>query len=550
MVSQHEDRFDRTDGALGSDYLIACGNATIFDGAVLPVTDGSGNSGMSPQLEGQTDEKTQVLFVAESMDSRNYVARAVWSHDPEILGERPLSELPTLTTTDPSVTILVRMTKDPMLVELGRAQDPACYDQGYGVRITCPRSGALPVMKLVKLMPPARPPGVARPSSTEPDGAVVIASKTLTASDLILDPDWDETGDAPYRGFFQETRIRVRRSDDRVILEVFHNDRSMNSPILEHTDQQQPAWGDVGVPGFEFLSPQLVTQPVGVSPFELAALPIMRVHIFGVQTIKDFHRPSVVIPSNQWTYDRVVDRVILLVEKNGDARYTATGSGTKRDTYLGFVIETENHIMREVGYYPWSAREQNVFLRDEVETYDLPADLNTLNFIRPSWDAMPLEEVQDRFFARSLAGVQRSGGRPRAFRMVGESMDDRPRIAVYPTPVIDPTGATADDHLIVEYFARAIYPSEPDMQLPLVPQHHMDVLTYGSAAHALLLDQDSANAQMFARTFATKLAGLKRDAHRIVSKPEAMRSAADVSLPVTKSRIPILRATQLENFLP
>ena len=30
------------------------------------------------------------------MDSHDYALRAIWSHDPEILGERPLSDLPAL----------------------------------------------------------------------------------------------------------------------------------------------------------------------------------------------------------------------------------------------------------------------------------------------------------------------------------------------------------------------------------------------------------------------------------------------------------------------
>ncbi len=120
--------------------------------------------------------------------------------------------------------------------------------------------------------------------------------------------------------------MRIRRADSQAIIEVYLNDRNMNTPVLEVTDQEDPIWGVAGVPGFEFLSPELDVQPAGASPFELAALPIMRCHLFEVQTVKDFHRPASVVPSNLWTYDRVIDRVILLVEKDGDATFAPTHS--------------------------------------------------------------------------------------------------------------------------------------------------------------------------------------------------------------------------------
>lgn len=552
MTSSFRDRFDRVDGPIGGNYLVPCGQVTIFDGAVLPVTDGEGNSGLSPVLDGTTDEKTQVFYVAEAMDRRDYVVRCVWSHDSSILGERPLSDLLTLTDTDPAFTVLARMTKDPMLIDLGRDQDPACYDQGYGVRITCPRAGTVPTLKLVKYMPPAVPPGIARPTSTEPDGAVVLASVTLQAANLNLDPDWDSTGNPPYRGFVQETRIRIRRADQQVFVEVFHNDRNMNTPVLDYTDRQDPAWGDIGLPGFEFLSPRLTPQPANVSPYELAALPVMRCHLFEAQTIRAFSRPVSVTPSNVWSYRRVVERVILLVEKDGDARYTATGSGSKLDTYLQFVVEAESHIIREVGYWPWARRSGTVYLADGRSNYELPADVDLVSFIQPSWNSQPLNKVDPFLFHNRLAGIERTGGRPTAYRDEERSVNDRPVIRVSPVPTIGAAGtSTADDHLIVEYFARQIYPDDIDAQIPMVPQAHMDTLIYGATAHALLLDTDAKNAQQFAQTFASKLKGLKRMAHREVSaKQSVMRSASDVFIPNVRSRIPLLRATQLETLLP
>ena len=109
----------------------------------------------------------------------------------------------------------------------------------------------------------------------------------------------------------------------------------------------------------------------------------MRCHILEVQTIKALRRPVSVTPQNHWTYDRVIDRVILLVEKNGDARYTGTGAGTKRDIYLQFIVEAEDHIVRDVGYYEWARREANVRLKDSESFYELPEDVNLVGFIRP-----------------------------------------------------------------------------------------------------------------------------------------------------------------------
>lgn len=545
MTDLFRDKFDREDGEIGSNYTVACGNATIFDEAVLPVTDGSGNSGLSPQLAGTTRERTQVLYTADGMDSKDYSVRGVWSHDAEILGERPLSELPSLTASDPRFTLLARMTKDPMLVDLGRAQEPACYDQGYGLRVKCPRDGSAPILSIVKFMPPAVPPGIARPASSEPDGAQILASVTLQAMNLITDPEWDGTGNIQYQGYVQEIRLRIRRADNQVLLEAFLNDRNMNTPILEYTDHQDPTWGVVGVPGFEFLSPELLDQS-GNSPFNLVALPIMRCHLFEVQTVKDFHRPYSVVPSNLYTYDRCIDRVILLVEKNGDAKYGATGSGTRRDTYLGFIMEAEAHIIREVGYYEWLRKEARVFLDDERAEYELPADIGLINFIRPSWNSPPLREELDWRFANRI-GATRGGGMPRIYRRIGESVNNRPRISVYPVPSLS---ESAEVFLTIEYFARQIFPSEPDVELPLIPQEHIDVLVYGATAHALLLDTDQANAENFAKTFASKLQQLKRDAHRNVSgRQMVMKSAADLFIPDEHFNIPVTRAASLESLL-
>lgn len=551
MTQGFLDRFDREDGEIGSNYLIPCGDVTIFDQSVLPVDLDEIVSGLSPILDGTTDGKTQVLYNASPMDGPDYVVRGVWSHDAGLLGERELDELLSLASSDPSFTLLVRMEKDPMLVDLGRDQEPLCYDQGYGLRITCPRDGSAPVMKLVKFLPPALPPGIARPASTEIDGAQVLASVTLQRTNLNLDPADTGTGNPLYRGYVQESRLRIRRSDERVILEAFHNDRNMNTPILTYEDFQDPLWGSAGLPGFEFLSAVLQEQSAANSPFLLAAIPSMRCHLFQTQTVKDFKRPVSVQPENFYTYDRVVDRVVLLVEKNGDAKYTATGAGaTKRTAYLQFVVEAEAHIIREVGHFHWLFRERKVYLKDSRETYELPADLGLVRYIRPSWNSAPLGEIETWQFHQRLAGTQQTGGRPSVYTMGEESVDNRKTVKVWPIPTIEESGATADDHLIVGYFARQIYPNEPDVQIPLIPQEHIDVLSYLATAQALLLDTDDANAERFGKVAVAKLQQLKRDEYRKVSgRQTVMRSAADVHVPNVRSRIPLLRATQLETLL-
>ncbi len=204
---------------------------------------------------------------------------------------------------------------------------------------------------------------------------------------------------------------------------------------------------------------------------------------------------------------------------------------------------------REVGYYEWLRRSQKVYMADGKAVYELPADLGVLDFVRPSWNSVPLAEANEWRFHNRIAGIERTGGRPQLYRMEEQSVDNRLRIRVFPVPDVTNDTQTEDDHLIVEYFARQLYPDEPDVQVPLIPQEHIDVLAYGAAAHALLIDQNSANAQMFGQTFASKMSQLKRDAHRKVSDGHSvMRSVADEYKPNIRSRIPLLRSTQLETL--
>jgi hypothetical protein len=339
-----------------------------------------------------------------------------------------------------------------------------------------------------------------------------------------------------------------------VVLEAYLNDRNMNDTILSFTDQQDPLWGATGLPGFEFLSATSDPQPSGVSPFGLQGDSVMRCGLFQVETIKDFRRPVHVAPGNFFTYQRVTNRVIELVEKNGDARYTATGAGvTKIDTYLQFVLEAEADIIREEGYYHWLYRESRIYLTDGESTYELPEDIGLIEHVRPgNWTNTLLEEMTPAAFHTRMAGVLQSGGRPTVFTTDEESVNNRKRIVMFPIPSISNinTQDDGDPYAIVAYFARRLRPNEPDIQIPYVPQEHIDVLIYGATYHALLLDTDPQNAQAFGARYEKKLASLRRENNRKASsRRTVLRSAADVFVPAVQSRIPLLRSTSLEVLL-
>jgi hypothetical protein len=557
MTYRFIDKFDRTDGGIGTNYTVACGGVQISDEAVIPIDATQIVSGVSPILpDDVTAQKTQVFYTNETMNGPDYVVRTMWSHD-----GADASSLPSGVTQPPSFSSLARMTKDPVLYDLGVEEDPSCYDQGYGARVTFPLDGSAPILKIIKFMPLKRLPGSSRPSSTEVDGMVVLAQVTLGPDDLNLDPNFDVSnytvGDIlPYKGFWQDMRLRIRRQDNEVILEVYLNDRNLNQAKLTHTDRQDPLWGIIGLPGFEFLSATLAAQPAGVSPFSLAGLSLLRCGLFSVATFSDVRRPVRVTPGSFYTYREVVNRTILLVEKNGDAKYTATTGGqTKFDTYLRFVVEAESDILRKEGYFDWIRRSSKIYLADEVDIYELPEDLGEIEYVRPgNWNNPPLMGMTSWDFHQRLGGVDRSNGRPTIYTTAETGPNSRKQIRLFPVPA-DGSIATVpsdeeDPHIIVEYFARQIYPDEPDIQIPLIPQEHVDVLTYGAAAHAMLLDTDDANAQRFAGVYQSKLRDLRRANNRKVAGEHTIaRSAGDVIRPDARSRIPLLRSTQLESFV-
>lgn len=559
MVARFQDKFDRADGDIGTDYLVPCGGVLISDEAVVPIDLELVESGMSPVFPaGVTARKTQVFYNAAPVDSPDYVVRATFAHD----ATEPSGQAPEGTITEPSFTLLARFSKDPLLFDLGVEEEPLCWDQGYGLRFTFPLDETAPILKIIKYQPGRRIPNLTRPSSVEIDGALVLAEVILEPDDLNLDPDFDVStftvGDPlPYRGFWQDARLRIRRADREVILETYLNDRNMNQAKITYTDRQDPLWGVIGLPGFEFLSATLSAQPTGVSPFSLAGLAVLRCGIFSVDTFRDVRRPVRVRPGSEFTYRAVTNRVITLVEKDGDARYNATTNGTtKFNTYLNFVMEAEADIIRKEGYFQWLRRSERLYLILNQLEYELPEDIGIIEIVRPgNWNRGPLGWLDPSVFFTRLGGVSTSGGVPTIYTTAPIGVNNRLAIRIFPVPTtsttINTSGPSGDEDafLQIDYFARQLFPDEPDIQIPFVPQEDIDVLIYGAAAHALLLDTDDANAQRFAGVYMSKLGDLRRKNNRKMTQQTILRSIADVEPAGHRSRIPLLRNTQLETLL-
>lgn len=554
MTYRFQDKFDRADGEIGNNYTVACGGVIISDQAVIPIDATQILSGLSALFPGLTALKTQVFYTAEPMDGPDYVVRTTWAHD----DIEPSALDPGGITTAPSFTALARMSKDPLLYDLGTHEEPACYDQGYGARVTFPLDGSAPILKIIKFQPLKRLPGLPRPVSTEVDGAIVLIQATLDPDDLNLDQSfasatYDVGEPLPYKGQWQDMRLRIRRADDEVILEVYLNDRNLNQARLVYTDRQDPLWGAIELPGFEFLSATLNNQVSGLSAYDINALSLLRCGLFSAETFLDVRRPVRVTPGSFYTYREVTNRVILLVEKDGDAKYNATtGAQTKFTNYLGFVLEAEADIIRKEGYWDWLKRSEKIYLIAGQSDYELPEDLGFLEMIRPgNWNSVPLVQADRYTFQNRIGGVGANNGRPTFFTIQESGPNSRPVVRFFPFPGVDQIPDRSDAPFVyVDYYARQLRPDEPDVQIPFIPQQHMDVLIWGAAAHALVLDTDDANSQRVAQVYASKLAGLVRDNNRVSAGEHLVaRSAADVFTPNPSTRIPLLRATQLETLL-
>lgn len=539
MVAQARDDFNREDGQLGSDWTVASGSASILDEAVRPI-DSTGSqtpSDPSSPLDGLASEVTQIAWTKEALDLPNYGVRGVWGHD---------DVTPSQVTGDPSFTILARATKDPLLIDLAGEDSIGHYDQAYGLRVTCPLDGSAPILKIIKLTPDRRI-NQASNSTGEPDDATVLAQATLTAADLNTQ-DGETVG--LYKGMWQDMRLHVRGADGRVQLDAYLNDRYENQPILSYVDQKDPVWSAVGVPAMQFLSP---VKDGAASPLEEEGVPVMACTLFEVQILQHLEQPRTISPSTRWTYGRIVDRVITLVERNGDAKYSQTLSGQqKRDTYLDFVLEAESDLIRSEGYWDWLRTSEKIYLSDGVSTYRLPDNFGLMCLLYPAnYQGQPLREIPEHLFQERVSPITQSSGKPQVYSKDVHGDDGEPRIKVFPAPRVGQlTDSSTDPYLTLEYYRQQIRPRDMDSALPVVPQHAVDVLIYGAAAHALLLDTDGTATQMMAAVYASKLKALRRENNRKVNNEFTIaRPVNQVYQPASTSRVPLLRATQLETLL-
>lgn len=554
-MTQFSDSFSRADGALGTDWSVICGDATILDNAVVPIaSDGSGGFGVgiSP-IDLLASRRTQV-FYSGSLDRQDVSVRAVFGHDENI---------PDGVSGDASFTLLARASKDPLLLDLGGTEEPDCYDQAYGVRFTALASATQARIDIIKLVPSERINST-RASNSQPDDAVVLKTINVQAGWLnnrVAPANPTSTTGLTYTGMWQDMRMRVYGKDGEVTIDVYLNDRFEQEPVLSTTDRAEPTW-ETGSVGIEFWSPTYDDQPNTASAFSEAATPVMRCSLFGVETIKAFAQPRT--EDAPRTYGWVIDRVIELVEKNGESQYSATNAGIAARTgpYKEFVLEAEAHIIRTEGYWEWLHREQRIYLVADKGLYEMPTDFGELIMLRPgNFQGPVLLKASPYDFNQRLGGIQRTGGLPRIFRDKPPSVNGRPRIQVFPVPTqTNLTNSANDDqanpdnedlHLIVEYYKKRIRPTAAtiDTDVPVIPQQHLDVLIYGATAHAVLLDSSQSNTQNFAQTFQSKLAGLRRSNNRKVNERVTLKSVADIMKADVTSRLPQLRSTQLEVLL-
>jgi hypothetical protein len=540
MTSSFKDRFNRVDGPLGTNWTIVDGHASILDEAVRPIDTSGSQTPTVPTspLNGLSAELTQVVYSNQTLDAPHCVVRGVWGHD---------DITPTGVSGDPHFTIMARMTKDPFLIDLAGDEKLVAYDQGYGLRVVCPLSGAAPILQIVKFTTNRR---INQVDLTTPyvTDSTVLTSITLTAAHLNTS---DGATATLYKGFWQDMRFRVTGGDGLVTLEAFINDRYENAPLLTAEDRQDPVWSAVGEPGFQFRSPIF---DGATSPDTREGKSVMACTLFEVSTVKFIDRPRSVAPGNCQTYGKVVDRVISLVERDGDAKWSATTSGqTRRDTYLEFVLEAEADLIRKEGYYDWLVTESNLYLSDGAEIYEMPEDFGLIRQIRPgNWQGVPLTWLEAFLFRQRIGTIAQTSGKPTVYTDSPSGPNDRKRYRFFPVPAIDSVSTTdsGDPYAVVEYYRRRLRPSVMDEQLPTVPQDDMDVLIYGAAAHAALLDTDATNTQMLAAVYASKLKDLRRKNNRKTSGAFTVaRPASQVFQPNVATRIPLLRATQLETLL-
>ena len=181
--------------------------------------------------------------------------------------------------------------------------------------------------------------------------------------------------------------------------------------------------------------------------------------------------------------------------------------------------------------------------------YEVPVDCGEVVAIRPGWNQPPFTAMDPGRFHSRFGPAVSTSGRPIAYTMIGMGPDDRQMFRFFPVPSV-PARTSENEFVFIDYYARALRPpvGEADVLVPLIPQEHIDVLVYGAAAHALLINTDHQDSQRFAAAYSAKLAKLKRADNRQPVLTVA-RSAADVLNPIQQTRLPLTRTGQLENLL-
>jgi hypothetical protein len=113
------------------------------------------------------------------------------------------------------------------------------------------------------------------------------------------------------------------------------------------------------------------------------------------------------------------------------------------------------------------------------------------------------------------------------------------------TPSSDADGV----EIVFDYYARWINPSEPDREIPLIPQEDMDVLIYGAASHAGPFATASQKVVQWEALYQQKLQDMVRRNNRKMNRRTIMRHVLDTPDPSLTSLFPLTRAAQLsQNF--
>ena len=165
--------------------------------------------------------------------------------------------------------------------------------------------------------------------------------------------------------------------------------------------------------------------------------------------------------------------------------------------------------------------------------------------ISPSWTQPPLQQIDPEAWDRTIFQQRGITGRPRRFREATPQVNDRTTIEVWPIPRAEEEAENL--YLLVDFYARHHRAVDPDAQVPLIPQQHMNVLIYTAAALAMVLDTDMNNMSALAQVSAKLTSELVRVNNR--RRKPVMTYAGH--LPDRRaSLMPQTRFNQLGYFIP